>query len=171
MGLGNHEAPSIPHDTPTLTATPTPPTCSSQTLQVVEIGVFKECANAAPDSTSICSLNDQVLEARLRFASNNDVFVLDIEIDGTFTGPGVYELLPWSHGLGTRGDVPKVVLNDHGNHAVWQSIAGLLTVMRSDGRSGTVDATLQPPNALPQPSSGPPVQDPTIGVLGTWSCP
>ncbi len=144
-------------------ATPTPLDCGSSELEVV--GVFNECAKAAPDKTSICSRNGQVLDALLRFAGNSQVFGLDIEIDGAFAGPGSYDLPPWPHGLGTRDNVAKVAVEEYSADTSWQSVAGVLTVTSGDGRSGTVNAVFQASNATAA------VPGPTLSVIGPWSCP
>ena len=164
--IGTHGAPPTPSHTPTVTAEPTPPDCGSDELSVV--GGFDECATAAPDAASICTLDNEMLDDLLRFAGTNQVFGLDIEIDGAFGGAGKYDLPPWPHGMGVRDGVPKVEIDEYSTETVWQSVAGVLTVTSSDGRSGTLNATFQAANGS---SVVPGVPAPTVIVDGAWSCP
>jgi hypothetical protein len=103
-----------------------------------------------------------MLDQVLRFTGNHQAFALEIQIDGTYGGPGTYELAP-SRPLGTSPAVPKVAMFATG--VFWQSIDGVLTVTTSDGRSGTVNAWLQTSNGTTI------VLGPTINVIGLWSCP
>jgi hypothetical protein len=164
-GIRLHVAPPT-HSHPSAVipgATPAPLVCRSNELEVV--GVFNECAAAAPDKTSICSLSGNMLDALLRFAGNNQVFGLDVEVDGAFAGAGMYDLPPWPHGLGTKDGVPKVAVDEYSTNTLWQSVAGVLTVTSGDGRSGTLNAILQASNGTTV------VPGPTLSVIGPWSCP
>ena len=105
------------------------------------------------------------------------------EVNGAFAGPGAsYALPPWPHPLGTQGDVPKVAVQQDGTSAYWQvvggvpaqrydtdgwwqSVAGILTVTGSDGRSGTVSAILER-----SASNNAAVPDSTLSLNGPWSC-
>ncbi|MFI5286714.1 MAG: hypothetical protein ACHQ4F_10390 [Candidatus Dormibacteria bacterium] len=158
-GIGIHVAPTAtPGQTPIPLAD-----CPSNDLEVV--GVFNECAASAPDAAVICTLSNQGLDDLLRFTGSNQVFGLDIEIDGSFTGAGKYDLPPWPHGMGTRDGVPKVEIEEYSTETIWQSVAGLLTFTSSDGRSGTVNAIFEASNGTSVPPG------PTLSVIGPWSCP
>lgn len=92
------------------------------------------------------------------------MFLLYIEVKGTYTGPGLYHLPRWQFGLGTN-DVPKVAVRQYTTGAFWQSVAGVLSVTVGDGRSGTVSAILQASTGTTA------VPGPTLSVNGPWSCP
>jgi hypothetical protein len=109
-----------------------------------------------------------MLDDLLRFAGGDQVFGLDIEIDGAFSRAGTYHLPPWPHGLGTRDGVAKVEIDEYSTDTVWQSIAGVLTFTNADGRSGTMEATLQAKSGI---SAVPGVAPATLNVSGQWSCP
>ncbi len=142
---------------------PKPPHCGHD-LEVV--GAFSECAVAMPDQTTSCSLNGHVFEdARLRFVGPQ-VFGLDIEMDDDDNGLGPYELMPWpSGGLDGPGNTPKVGVEEFSTDTLWQSVNGVLTITRSDGEAGTVNAVLQASTATVA------VPGPTLSVIGSWNCP
>jgi hypothetical protein len=135
--------------------------CPSNELKVV--GIYDECATAAPAKTSTCGVYDHMLDHVLRFNGNHQAFALEIQIDGTYAGPGTYDLPSWPYGLGTQDGVPKVAVFASG--VFWQSVAGVLTITSVDGRSGTVNAILQTSNGTTV------VPGPTISLIGTWRCP
>jgi hypothetical protein len=85
--------------------------------------------------------------------------------------------------MGTPGDVPKVAVQQDGTSAfwqlvdgapvrrydtdaLWQSVAGILTVTGSDGRSGSVSAILELSAGNNSTARGA-----TLSVNGPWSCP
>jgi hypothetical protein len=163
--IGLHAAPPT-HSHPlgvTPGPTPTPLDCPSSEIEL--FGVFNECAKAAPDATSTCSVSGHILEAVLRLAGSDQAFLLYIELDGAYAGPGKYDLPPWPHGLGTKDDVPKVAVRQYTTGAFWQSVAGVLTVTGSDGRSGIVSAVLEASIGNNSVVPGPP-----LSVAGRWSC-
>jgi hypothetical protein len=137
--------------------------CPSHELKVV--GIYDECATAAPAKTSTCGVYGHMLDHVLRFTGNHQAFALEIQIDGTYDGPGTYNLPSVSpYGLGTQDGVPKVAMFATG--VFWQSVAGVLIVTGADGRSGWMYAILQTSNgSTVLPGSNP------ISVIGTWSCP
>jgi hypothetical protein len=103
-----------------------------------------------------------MLDETLRFSGDHQAFALEIQIDGTYAGPGTYDLPSWPYGLGTQDGVPKIAMFAIG--VFWQSVSGVVTVTGNDGRSGTVNATLQTSNGTTV------VPGPTITVIGQWSC-
>jgi hypothetical protein len=135
--------------------------CPSNELKVV--GIYDECAIAAPAKTSTCAVRGYMLDQVLRFTGDHQAFALEIQIDGTYAGPGTYDLPAWPRPLGTNPDVPKVAMFATG--VFWQSIAGVLTIASSDGRSGWMNAILQTSNGTTV------VPGPVISVIGTWRCP
>jgi hypothetical protein len=173
-GTGLHHAPPIHSHPATFTpaTTPTPLFCASNELALT--GVFNECATAAPDKTSTCtvSVSGGVLSAVLRLASGDQVFMLYIELNaGFYTGPGTYSLPPWQFGLG-KNDVPKVGLLQSVTGKFWESVAGVVNVTGSDGRLGNVNAILQASSVGVQASNGQTVPPgPTLSLIGPWSCP
>lgn len=164
--IGSHGASPTPSHPPAVTASPTPPNCGSHELNVV--GGFDECATAAPDAATICTLSSQGLAVLLRFSGSTQTFELNIEIDGFFAGAGKYDLPPWPHGMGVRDGVPKVEVEEYSTETIWQSVAGVLTITGSDGHSGTLSATLQ---ATTGTSAVPGVPAPTLSIDGQWTCP
>lgn len=183
-GIGRHGTPPA-HSPPanvTPGPTPTPLDCPSDELALV--GAFNECAKTVADVAATCSVSGHILEAVLRLTGTSpDAFFLYIEVNGAFAGPGAsYALPPWPHPLGTQGDVPKVAVQQDGTSAYWQlvggvpvqrydtdawwqSVASILTVTGSDGRSGTVSAVLERSagNNATVPGS-------TLSLNGPWRC-
>lgn len=161
-------------------ATQVPLDCGSNEL--VLVGAFNACAKEIPSATASCAVSGHVLEVVIRLAGVNlDAYLL-IEVNGTFSGAGPYDLPPWPRAMGTNGDPPKVAVqwNDtaeytklvhgvpvlqYGTADLWQSVAGILNVSGSDGRSGTVAATLElsAGNNLT-------VTGATLSIAGSWRC-
>jgi hypothetical protein len=136
--------------------------CPSNELKV--LGIYDECATAAPAKTSTCDVHGQMLDQVLRFTGDHQAFALEIQIDGTYAGPGTYDLPSWPRPLGTKPDVPKVAMFATG--VFWQSISGILTVTGTDGRSGWMVAILQTSNGTTVMPGGP-----TLNISGSWRCP
>jgi hypothetical protein len=160
-GIAFRGAPPARSHPPTapMGAPPTPWDCTSNQLEVD--GIYNECATPASGKTSTCDVYGKMLDEVLRFTGDNQAFALEIQIDGTYDGPGTYDLPP-SRPLSTSPDVPKVAMFATG--VFWQSIDGVLTITGSDGRSGTVNAWLQTSNGTTI------VLGPTINVIGPWNC-
>lgn len=184
-GIGRHGAPPIHSSPATVTPGPTPTPLDCPSNEVALAGAFNECAKTSADADSTCSVSGHVLEMVLRLGgAGPDVFLLYIELNGAFAGPGTssYALPGWPHPLGTQGDVPKVAVQQDGTSAYWQlvggvpvqrydtdawwqSVAGILTVTGSDGRSGTVSAILE--RSATDNST---VPGATLSLNGPWSC-
>jgi hypothetical protein len=189
-GIGSQRAPPTHSDPANLTPGPTPTPVDCASNQLVLAGAFNECAEAAPDArmaapvaTVACSVSGHTLDVLLHLAGTNpDAFLLYLEVNGTYAGPGPYDLPPWPHVMGTKDDVPKVAIQQDGTSAFWQltngvpiqnygtddywhSVAGILNVSGRDGRSGTVSAILELSgiNTSTVPGS-------TLSVNGPWSC-
>ena len=164
--------------TATAGPTPTPLECASNELALV--GALNECAKSG--AALSCSVSGHVLDAVLQpAATNGDAFLLYIEVEGDYAGPGPYELPGWQFGLGIN-DVPKVAVQQDGAGAVlqlvngvptrqyltasfWQSVAGILTVTGADGRSGTLSAILEL-----SAGNNSTVRGSTLSVDGSWRC-
>ena len=134
--------------------------CPSAELKVV--GIYDECAMAAPAKTSTCGVYGHMLDEVLRYTGDHQAFAFEIQINGTYDGPGTYNLPSWPFELGTQDGVPKVAMFAIG--VFWQSVAGVVTVISSDGRSGTVDAILQTSNGSTV------ISGPMLNIVGRWSC-
>ena len=163
-GLGFHGAPPSHSHPPTFYPPGTTPVvdCPSNELKVT--GIYDECATPAPAKTSTCDVYGQMLDQVLRYIGDHQPFALEIQIDGTYAGPGTYDLPSWPRPLGANPDQPKVAMFATG--VFWQSIAGILTVTGADGRSGWMVATLQTSNGTTVMPGGP-----TLQVSGSWRCP
>ncbi|MFI5111019.1 MAG: hypothetical protein ACHP78_19525, partial [Terriglobales bacterium] len=91
-----------------------------------------------------------------------DDFLLYIEVNGAYHGPGTYALTPWPHAnLGVADGVAKVALREHTTGALWESSAGSLMIGQSE-EFGWVYAGLGA-------SENSPV-DVALNIAGWWSC-
>jgi hypothetical protein len=128
--------------------TPVPLDCASDQLQLD--GAYNECASIDP-ATRSCDVTMVGLDDifRLTTSGHHDLLYVNIQ---QLTGPGDYQL--------TEGALQVDFYDDTG--AEWSSVAGSLTVIAQDSRSGTVHAILEPwvgnTSALP------------LSVSGPWSC-
>jgi hypothetical protein len=134
--------------------------CPAAELKVV--GIYDECALAVAAKTSACGVYGHMLDEVLRYTGDHQAFALEIQIEGTYDGPGTYDLPSWPHGLGTQDGVPKVATFATG--VFWQSVSGVLKITSGNGRSGTMNATLQTSNGSTV------VPDPMLNIIGQWSC-
>lgn len=146
------KAPTPPPSAPpgaTPGPTPVPLNCLARQLQMV--GAFDECAS--PESTGrSCSVTSASMDAVLRFSSPTHQYELDIEITH-YAGPADYGL--------SSGSM-KVEVREDTTGGVWGSVIGDLNVSAKDGRSGTVNAVLEP--------LGSNFSDLPLSVVGPWSC-
>ena len=166
-----HDAPLTRVHPATFTPGPSPAPLVCSSTELALTGVLNECATTIPEQKLVCSVAGDTLDVLLRFAGNNQTFLLYIELKGTYTGPGTYDLPPWQFGLNTR-DVPKVALLQSAIGTFWESVAGVVTVVGADGRSGNLSAILQASSAGLQASDGATVvPGPTLSVDGPWNCP
>jgi hypothetical protein len=160
--------------------TSTPMDCPFDHLALV--GGLNECVKVIPDASSTCSVSGHTLDAVLRLSGGDLGAWLYIEINGADTGPGSYDLPPWPGPLGASDGEPKVAIQQDGTGAIWQyvnggpilrygtdeswqSVAGVLTITGSDGRSGTLAAILQLSTG-----HNTTVSSSTISVAGPWRC-
>lgn len=134
------------------------------------------------DASSTSSVSGHPLDAVLRLSGGDPGAWLYIEINGAYAGPGSYDLPPWPGPLGSSDGEPKVAIQQDGTGAVWQyvnggpilrygtdelwqSVAGVLTITGSDGRSGTLAAILQL-----SVGHNTTVSSSTISAVGPWRC-
>jgi hypothetical protein len=100
-GIGLHGAPPIHSYPATVMPGPTPTPLECPSTQLALVGAFNECAQTVHDATSTCSVSGHILEAVLRLGGSPDAFLLYIEVNGAFAGPGTsYALPPWPHAMG-----------------------------------------------------------------------
>jgi hypothetical protein len=122
-------------------------------------GIYNECA--AVDKGMSCpsgSLN----QARVfRMHGTKDDFIVYIEVNGSYRGPGTYVLEPWPHdSLGVPDGVAKVAVRDVTGR-LWESSAGSLTIDNLEN-GGFVYAGLGP-----SANSTVVVE---LNIAGWWSC-
>jgi hypothetical protein len=129
--------------------TPVPLNCRADQLQMV--GAFDECASPEPGVHS-CSVTTQSMAVLVRLSSPAHRYELDIEI-AHYAGPADY---------GLSSGAMKVEVREDTTGGVWRSVIGDLNVSARDGRSGTVNAVLEP--------LGSNFSDLPLSVVGPWSC-
>ena len=141
------------------------PVCRPSQLQL--LGAFIDCAGTVQSiqsTTSGCRLSGHVLDAYITLHGDKRDYLLYVEVDGSYVGPGDYSLPPWPHSLGSNDGTAKVAIRDYQTGALWESNVGVLTVSRADGSSGLVAAFLTPVGG----QTTPPAQ--AIKLSGKWSC-
>lgn len=151
------------------TATPSPGTpsttlnCRPNDFEVT--GAYVECATIA--QVDYCAPSfDQAKVIRLHGAKND--FLLYIEINGAYHGPGLYQLRPWPHpSLGQNDRMAKVALREYTSGRFFESSAGWLTVDRSGG-AGSVSTGLVENPQFNQAVGQPVKLD--LNLAGVWSC-
>ena len=122
-------------------------------------GIFQECASV--DIGMSCPAGSFDLARVLRLHGAKHDFILYIEVNGAYRGPGTYVLAPWPHDtLGRPDGVAKVALRDWSSGQFWQSAAGSLTVAGEE--AGWLYAGLG--------ASTYSTVDVQINVSGWWSC-
>jgi len=144
------------------------PVCPSQ--QILLEGVINDCAGTlrkaptargAPDG---CLVSGRFLDAFILLQGGADEYLLYVEVDGTYVGPGDYSLTPWPHPSFHADDgAAKVAIRDYRTGDFWWSSSGVLTVFGNDGRSGLVTGDLEFAGGEPNPLPG-------LNISGAWSC-
>lgn len=124
-------------------------------------GVFNECAEVVEGMTCPSGSLDATRVMHLQGVSGD--FILYVEVDGGYHGPGIYTLARWPHESLNAGDgLAKVGLREWNGGRLWLSSAGSLTIDTSqDG--GTIDADVTLP---PEDESAA-----IMHISGTWQCP
>lgn len=135
------------------------PTCTLGQLALG--GAFNDCAAKAPNAASFCSVSAHVLDAVITLQGGQRNYLLYVEVDGNYNGHGMYTLKPWHAGLDTNDGTAKVAVREYTTGALWQSVAGGLSVLGNDGRSGSMDSDLT--------FTGGEATSP-LRIAGLWSC-
>jgi hypothetical protein len=135
---------------------PTPPSCTTEQLEIV--GVFNDCAVESSNGTSYCSLSgnafDVVVELYGSAGHAPHDYLLYLNIGHGYNGPGTY-----------ADSTVSAMVREYATGALWRSISGVvLKVLGADGRSGFVTAALAYAGGEPTP--------PTVGlnISGAWHC-
>jgi hypothetical protein len=161
VASGPQASPGLRKGPPPLQPTPTslwnspcPPTELSLS------GAFQECASIAQSLSCPTGTFDNVRVVRLHGTKHD--FLLYVEVNRAYHGPGTYALAPWPHAtLGAPDGVAKVAIREFGTGKLWESSAGSLMIDKlEDG--GYVYAGLGA-------SSYSPV-DVELNIAGWWSC-
>jgi hypothetical protein len=146
--------------TPSVVSTATPWNGSCASTQMKFTGIFNECATV--DMGTSCPSGSFNQARAFRMHGTKDDFIVYIEVNGNYHGPGTYVLEPWPHdSLGLPDGVAKVAVREFVSGRLWESSAGSLTIDNLEN-GGFVYAGL-----------GPPVNSPVVvelNIAGWWSC-
>jgi hypothetical protein len=165
-GIGRIAPPPTPSPHVSVRPPPKPsaPFSCGAANQVQVSGAIDDCAVTGGDTTSSCSTSAHVLDAIITIQGIHAKYILYVEVDGNYIGPGTYSLPPWPHaGLDENDGTAKVAVREYVSGAFWQSVGGILGVDQR-GRSGYVRAQLSFVGGEPTP----PVT--TIQINGAWTC-
>jgi hypothetical protein len=132
---------------------PTPPACKSDQLQLV--GSFNDCASI-DSASSNCKVSPPAFNTLFKLLGPSQDFLLYLIVPDGYSGAGEYSL---------DTGAAEVDVREYPTGALWQSVAGILTVTGSDGRSGTVSATLET-----SPGNDSVVPAASLTVNGPWIC-
>ena len=139
---------------------PTPWNGSCASTEMTFTGVFNECATV--DQGMSCPTGSFSQARIFRMHGTKDDFIVYIEVNGNYHGPGTYVLAPWPHdSLGVPDGVAKVAVREYTTGRLWESSAGSLTIDPLEN-GGFVYAGL-----------GPSANSPVIvelNIAGWWSC-
>ena len=146
--------------TPSVASTATPWNGSCASTEMKFTGIFNECATV--DKGMSCPSGSFKQARVFRMHGTKDDFIVYIEVNGNFHGPGTYVLEPWpSDSLGVPDGVAKVAVREYASGRLWESSAGSLTIDNLQN-GGYVYAGLgASPNS--------PVQV-DLNIAGWWSC-
>ena len=132
--------------------------CPSTELRLT--GVFDECA--AIDKGQACPSGSFDQARVVLLHGTRDDFLLYIEINGAYHGPGTYALAPWPHAtLGVPDGVAKIAIREYWTGRLWESSAGSVTIDKSE-EYGWVYAGLGASTYSPV--------DVELNIAGWWSC-
>ena len=150
---------SAPRTTPSPSAAASAATLTCPPTELKLTGAFEECA--AIDKGQNCPTSFDQPKVVLLHGTKND-FLLYIELNGAYHGPGTYSLVPWPHpSLGVPDGVAKVAIREYISGRLWESTAGSLTIDNLED-SGWVYAGLGA-------SANSPVQV-DLNIAGWWAC-
>ena len=126
---------------------------------IVLTGAISGCAGVVEGLSCPSGPFEAARVVHLRSSSAD--FILYLEVDGGYHGPGTYDLAPWPHdSLGTGDDVAKVAIREWISGRLWESVGGSMTIDNSE-RDGTVDADLRVDSR----------SDALLHIHGPWTCP
>lgn len=151
--------PTAPQTTPSPSATASAVTLACPSTELKLTGAFQECASI--DKGQSCPTSFDQAKVVLLHGTKED-FLLYIEVNGAYHGPGTYPLVPWPHEtLGVDDGIAKVAIREYISGRLWRSSAGSLTIDNL-GDSGWVYAGLGA-------SANSPVQV-ELNIAGWWAC-
>jgi len=146
--------------TPSVESTPTPWNGSCASTEMKFTGIFNECATV--DKGMSCPSGSFNQARVFRMHGTKDDFIVYIEVNGNYHGPGTYVLEPWPHNsLGVPDGVAKVAVREYVTGRLWESSAGSLTIDNLEN-GGFVYAGLGPS------ANSPVVVE--LNIAGWWSC-
>jgi len=146
--------------TPSLESTPTPWNGSCASTEMKFTGIFNECATV--DKGINCPSGSFAQARVFRMHGTKDDFIVYVEVNGNYRGPGTYVLEPWPHdSLGVPDGVAKVAVREYVTGRLWESSAGSLTIDNLEN-GGFVYAGLGP-----SANSSVVVE---LNIAGWWSC-
>ncbi len=123
-------------------------------------GAFNECASINHGQS--CPTGSFDLPRVILLIGTKDKFLLYVEVNGGYHGPGTYPLVPWpSSTLGVPDSVAKVAIREYTTGALWESSAGSVTIESSE-EFGYVYAGLGASTSSPV--------DVSLNIAGWWSC-
>ena len=130
--------------------------CGSSQLEMT--GPWVDCATVLQAMS--CPTGSLAATRVVHLHGRGNDFILYVEVDGGYRGPGTYELTPWQQSSLKAGDgVAKVAVRQWDNGVLWQSYTGSLQVDSSE-ESGRIDATLEAS-----------ASDTVLHIFGPWHCP
>ena len=160
-GIARILSPSMPRPSAPLSTAKFPPFCGAQAIELV--GARDDCATRDPAGAA-CSVAKGVLDAVIRIRGNTRSYLLYVEVDGGYSGTGPYLLPPWQHPYPDANDGNgKAGIREYGTGALWQSVAGVIIVTNRDGKSGVINAELDPVGG-----PAPPIT--RLHIEGPWTC-
>lgn len=116
-----------PRSTPSPPSLPKPWIGPCPPTQLSFTGIFQECVSMDNGLSCPNGSFDQARVTRLHGTKHD--FLLYVEVNGGYRGPGTYALAPWPHHtLGVPDGVAKVAIRDTATGSLWESTAGSVTI-------------------------------------------
>jgi hypothetical protein len=160
-GISRIVSPPTPHQSAPMSTAKFPPFCGAHAIELV--GARDDCATRDPTEAA-CSVSRGVLDAVIRLRGNERSYLLYVEVDGGYSGTGPYLLPPWQHPYPDANDGNgKAGIREYVTGALWQSVAGVIIVTNKDGKSGVINADLDPVGG-----PAPPIT--RLHIEGPWNC-
>lgn len=124
-----------PPSSPSPSSSPSPWNGPCPPTELKLTGVFQECASIDKGLSCPAGSFNQARVVSLHGTKHD--FILYIEVNGAYHGPGTYALAPWPHAtLGVADGVAKVAIRESATGRLWESTAGRspsTTWMMEDG--------------------------------------